>query len=158
MSRAHCAKIVPETAVDPSATVRRLQSSRHSERRERTSAEASGSLTLRADHVSRPPPTIVGGIDISRRNKQSGPRPKVTRRRPSARGHGAATDPPVPAFPLSRRSLPHAASHGVTWHAPPVGHFAALCRLPGPFGKPIVGRRRLETGEAFHQRLLRRPQ
>jgi hypothetical protein len=50
--------------VDPSATVRRLQS-RHSERRERTSAEAPGSLTLRVGHASRPPPTIVGGY-ISR--------------------------------------------------------------------------------------------
>ena len=44
----------------PSATVRRLQSS-HSERRERTSAEAPGSLTLCADHASRSPPTIAGG-------------------------------------------------------------------------------------------------
>lgn len=40
--------------------------------------------------------------------------------------------------PPTRRCCCIAASHGITLHAPPNGHFAALCRLLGPFGKPIV--------------------
>ncbi len=41
-----------------------------------------------------------------------------------------------------------AAGHGITRHAPPHGHFAALCRLLGPFGEPIVCRSCARSGWA----------